>query len=217
MPNWPLVVRRAEPTALHFATIIGLIDEAAAWLGTKGTDQWAHPWPNKAGRDGRVRLSLAEGKTWICWDRDTPAATLTVDLDDDPHWVSAHSRPSRPAIYIHRFVVGRGYGGMRLGGCLLSWAGRTGRLAHGAHSVRVSAWTTNRALHRYYERQGFEPRGYHADDGYPSGARYEKLTSVIPFTWPPLFSAPSQLVSATSRLAVAPSRPVSARSRPAES
>jgi hypothetical protein len=193
MPDWPLVVRRAEPTDKHFAMIIGLIDEAATWLRTKGTDQWDQPWPNRADRDGRVLLSLREGKTWICWDRDRPAATLTVDLDDDPHWVSVHPRPSRSAIYIHRLVVGRGYGGIHLGGYLLNWAGRTGWMAHGAHSMRVSAWTTNRALHQYYEREGFEPRGYHADDGYPSAARYEKLTSVIPFTWPPLFSAPSRL------------------------
>jgi ribosomal protein S18 acetylase RimI-like enzyme len=173
--------------------IIGLIDEAGSWLSTKGTDQWAHPWPNRADRDSRVLLSLREGKTWICWDRDTPAATLTVDLDDDPYWASVPSRPGRRTIYIYRLVVSRGYSGMRLGECLLNWAGRTGRMAHGAHSVRVSAWSTNRTVHRYYERQGIEPRGYHADDGYPSAARYEKLTSVIPFMWPPLFSAPSRL------------------------
>jgi hypothetical protein len=27
-------------------TIIGMIAEAAAWLGIKGTDQWASPWPS---------------------------------------------------------------------------------------------------------------------------------------------------------------------------
>ena len=32
-------------------------------------------------------------------------------------------------------------------------------MTHGAFSVRVSAWTTNRALHQYYERQGFALRG----------------------------------------------------------
>jgi hypothetical protein len=42
--------------------------------------------------------------------------------------------------------------------------------------------------------QGFDRRGSHADDGYPSGARVEKSTGVIPFAWPPLLSAPSQLI-----------------------
>jgi GNAT superfamily N-acetyltransferase len=195
MPDWPLAVRRAEPA--HLDAIIGLIDEAAEWLRTKDTDQWAQPWPSRTDRDGRVQLSLRQGKTWICWDETIPAATLTADLDDDPYWASEQVRPSRRAIYVHRLVVARRYAGMHLGSSLLDWAGRTGWLAHGARSVRVSAWTSNRALHRYYEHQGFAPRGYHADDGYPSAARYEKLTSVIPFTWPPLFSAPSRLAEPT--------------------
>src|SRR5215472_2106603 len=192
MPDWPLVVRRAEPA--HLDTIIGLIDEAADWLATKGTDQWAQPWPNRADRDGRILLSLGQGKTWLCWDEETPAATLTADLDDDPYWASEQVRPSRRALYVHRLVVARQYAGMHLGGSLLDWAGRTGRLAHGARTMRISAWTSNRALHRYYQHQGFAQRGYHADDGYPSAARFEKLTSVIPFAWPPLFSAPSLLL-----------------------
>jgi len=191
MPDWPFVVRRADAT--HVDTIIGLIDEAADWLATKGTDQWAKPWPNRADRDGRILLALRQGKTWICWDQEVPAATLTADLDDDPYWTSEHLRPSRRAIYVHRLVVSRRYAGMRLGASLLDWSGRTAWLSHGAQIMRISAWTTNRALHRYYERQGFDQRGYHADDGYPSGARFEKVTSVIPFTWPPLFSAPSLL------------------------
>lgn len=176
------------------ATVVALIDQAAAWLRTKDTDQWVSPWPNRADRDGRVRLSVHQGKTWICWDRDIPAATLTADLDDDPYWASERARPSRPAVYVHRLVVARRYAGMRLGSSLLSWAGRTGRLAHGAHSVRISAWTTNLVLHQYYRGEGFTLRGFHADDGYPSAARFEKPTSVIPFSWPPLFSAPSRLV-----------------------
>jgi GNAT superfamily N-acetyltransferase len=176
------------------AIIIGLIDEAAAWLRTKGTDQWVRPWPTRSDRDGRILTSLGQGKTWICWDRHVPAATLTADPDHDPYWDSEHSPPTRAAIYVHRLVVARRYSGMGLGGSLLDWVGRTGRLAHGANVVRISAWTTNSDLHQYYDRQGFARRGRHADDGYPSGVRFEKQTSVIPFSWPPLFSAPSRLV-----------------------
>jgi GNAT superfamily N-acetyltransferase len=173
------------------ATIIGLIDEAAGWLPSKNTDQWAKPWPNLAGRNSRILASLVVGKTWICWDRGTAAATLTTDPDPDPYW-SQH--PPRPAVYVHRLVVARAYAGLGLGAALLDWAGRTGRLAHGANVMRISAWTTNPGLHDYYRRQGFSPRGFHPDDGYPSRARFEKLTSVIPFCWPPMFSAPSRLV-----------------------
>jgi hypothetical protein len=189
MPHWPFFLRRAE--AADEQAVIGLIDDdAATWLRTMGTFQWRTPWPTRADRDGRVRDAIAQHKTWICWDRQTAAATLTADLQHDPYWADARSMP---AVYVHRLVVARRYAGMRLGGSLLDWAGRTASLAHGAHSIRISAWTDNHGLHQYYSGQGFTSRGFHADDGYPSRARFEKLTSVIPFAWPPLFSAPSRL------------------------
>jgi GNAT superfamily N-acetyltransferase len=190
MRDWPLAVVRAEMADV--TRIIALIEAAARWLSSeKGTDQWKKPWPNRAGRNSRIRESIGEGKTWICWDRDIAAATLTTDTEHDPYW--AQGLQSRPAVYVHRLVVARRYAGLGLGASLLNWAGRTGRLAHGANYVRISAWTTNVALHRYYESQGFKLQGFHADDGYPSAARFEKPTSVIPFCWPPLFSAPSRL------------------------
>jgi hypothetical protein len=189
MPYWPLFLQRAEPA--DAGTIIAMIDDAARWLAVVGTDQWQSPWPTTADRDGRVAAAIRQRTTWICWDRDTPAATLTADLDHDPYWSADLS--SKRAVYVHRLVVARRYGGIRLGAALLNWAGRTGRLAHGAHSIRISAWTDNQGLHRYYYGQGFVLRGFHADDGYPSAARFEKLTSVIPFSWPPLVSAPSRL------------------------
>ena len=48
-----LRIRRA--TADDMETIVDdLIDDARAWLPSKGTDQWARPWPNPAstGRPG---------------------------------------------------------------------------------------------------------------------------------------------------------------------
>jgi GNAT superfamily N-acetyltransferase len=189
MPDWPLALRQAEATSL--TTIIGMIDNAAAWLRTIGTDQWARPWPSAADRNSRIQAGLARRTTWICWDQDTPAATLTVDPEHDPYWSAGPQE--RPAVYVHRLVVAHESAGLGLGAALLNWAGRAGRQTNGAFSVRVSAWTTNTRLHEYYRGQGFLLRGFHADDGYPSAARFEKLTSVIPFCWPPLVSAPTRL------------------------
>jgi GNAT superfamily N-acetyltransferase len=158
--------------------VIGLIDEAANWLRSIGTDQWAKPWPDRADRDSRIRASLAQGKTWIGWDNEVPATTITADLDDDPHWPDDLRR--EPAIYVHRLVVGQPYRGVGLGGALLDWAGRTARRDHGARWIRVSAWTTNEGLHAYYRSQGFQARGFHADDGFPSRARFQKSTAGLP-------------------------------------
>jgi Acetyltransferase (GNAT) family len=190
MPDWPLVLRRAG--VQDMPRIVAMLEEAARWLrNSKKTDQWAAPWPNRAGRDSRILASLREGKTWICWDRDTPAATVTADPAHDPYW--AVGPDADPAIYVHRLVVRRGYAGNHLGSGLLDWAGRAGRLSHGARWIRVSAWTTNLELHRYYVGQGFTACGFHPDDGYPSAARFQKPTDLIEVSWPGLFTAPGDL------------------------
>jgi GNAT superfamily N-acetyltransferase len=183
MPEWPIVLHCA--TAADKAVVIQLIEQAAEWLGRTGTDQWARPWPNQTGRDSRILESLNQGKTWIGWDNGVPAATITADPDDDPHWPDHLRR--EPAIYVHRLVVGRPYKGVGLGGALLDWAGRTGQRDHGARWVRVSAWTTNAGLHAYYRRHGFQACGFHADDGYPSAARFQKPTADLPAFMPGLF------------------------------
>jgi len=183
MPDWSIALRRA--TADDTGVVIRLIEEAADWLRSKGTDQWAKPWPNRAGRDSKILTALLLGKTWIGWDDGVPAATITADLDEDPYWPDDLRRES--AVYVYRLVVGRPYSGVGLGAALLNWAGGTTRRDHGAQWIRVSAWTTNTGLHDYYRRQGFAACGFHADDGYPSRARFQKPTAPIPASEPGLF------------------------------
>jgi GNAT superfamily N-acetyltransferase len=176
-------IRRA--TADELDVVIGLVEETADWLRSMGTDQWARPWPSRAGRDSRILASLHQGKTWIGWDNGIPAATITADPEDDPYWPDEFLRDR--AVYVHRLVVGRPYKGVRLGAALLDWAGRTARRDYGARWIRVSAWTTNLGLHAYYRRQGFSPCGSHPDDGYPSGARFQKPTASLPASGSTLF------------------------------
>ena len=183
MPDWPIALRRA--TVDDLGIIVLLMEEAAEWLRDKGTDQWARPWPNQAGRDSRILSSLGQGKTWIGWDAAVPAATITADPSEDPYWPDDLRR--EPAVYVHRLVVRRPYKGEGLGAELIDWAGWTAQRDHGAEWIRVSAWTTNGRLHEYYQDQGFRPCGFHADDGYPSGARFQKPAAPMPASGPGLF------------------------------
>lgn len=160
------------------AVIIGLIQEAAEWLRSQGTDQWARPWPDRTGRDDTVRAALNQGKSWICRDKDTATATITADPDENPYWREVGF--GEPAVYVHRLVVSRQYAGVGLGAALLDWAGRSARRDHGARWIRVSAWTTNLRLHTYYQEQGFSSCGFHKDHDYPSAARFQKSTTDIP-------------------------------------
>lgn len=176
MANWPLVLARAGDDDLD--PILLLVGDAAQWLRTKDTDQWAKPWPDYAGREHRIRAALRQGKSWICWDNGTPAATITADPDEDPYWPEAIR--TEPSIYVHRLIVSRRYAGTGLGTALLDWAGLAGRLEHGARWIRLSAWTTNQGLHEYYRRQGFSLCAFRPDDSYPSGAFFQKPTADIP-------------------------------------
>jgi GNAT superfamily N-acetyltransferase len=177
MPDWPLNLIRAADNNADFAAIVDLIQEASRWLREKGTTQWDRPWPSRGARDSRIRAALAQGKTWICWDHEVPAATITIDPDEDPYW-AAEDR-AEPAVYVHRLVVSRRCSGQGLGAALLDWAGLKGRREHQARWIRVSAWTDNQGLHAFYEKQGFSGHGFHPDDGYPSRARFQKPTDLI--------------------------------------
>jgi ribosomal protein S18 acetylase RimI-like enzyme len=156
-------------------TVIDLIDKAALWLLGKNTDQWSAPWPSKVVRDLRVRSSLELGQTWIVRDGSVAVATMTVCPRPNPDvWGDVRSDA---AVYIHRLVVDRAYAGLDLGGMMIDWAVQREFDSRTVESVRVDVWTSNRALHAYYERQGFVRCGQCPDPQYPSGALFRKAAA----------------------------------------
>jgi ribosomal protein S18 acetylase RimI-like enzyme len=176
MGDFADVLRRANERDLD--VIVSLIDAAAGWLRTKNTDQWAQPWPSEEDRGHQILRDLRAGKTWIAWDGDSPAATITADPQDNPIW-PIEARQER-AVYVCRLVVSRGHAGRNLGGGLLDWAGLRALQRYAARWVRVDVWTTNVTLHAYYRRQGFEFYGFcDALAEYPSAALFQKSTDRI--------------------------------------
>jgi GNAT superfamily N-acetyltransferase len=187
-------MRIALATTEDFDTVLGLIDEAAAWLRTKNTDQWATPWPDREARDARVTRGLAGEKTWIVWDGDVAAATVTLTARLNP---KVWSRPActcdlgERAVYAHRLITARSHQGQRLGTQLIDWAGFRARSDYGAKWIRIDVWTTNVALHDYYLSTGFEACGTCKDPGYPSGKLFQKRTARIEASDTPLLDQPS--------------------------
>lgn len=161
-------------------TIIGLIDEAAGWLRGKDTDQWATAWPSRAARDGRIHRGLRNGNTWIAEAGGQPIATITCR----PHgnqklWTPREDRT--PAIYLSRLIVTRSAAGLGLGAAMIDWAGARGLSEWNAQWIRIDVWTTNVALHNYYEKRGFRfcrIASCQAED-YPSAALFQKPTSEV--------------------------------------
>jgi GNAT superfamily N-acetyltransferase len=184
-----LRITQAESTPENLQTLLGLIQEAAAWLRCyKETDQWAKPWPDEEQRDARVRSGLEAGKTWIVWDGEMPAATITTATRANP---AVWSGPgclcdlSESSVFVHRLITARNYSGWGLGAELINWAGLQAHREYAARWVRIDVWTTNEALHNYYQKRGFAPCGCCPDPDYPSGALFQKpvseaMTSRIP-------------------------------------
>ena len=179
--GYPFALRIAAPGDLN--KVRWLVHQAAEWLTrSKGTDQWARPWPTRAAHDGRLLAGIRHRRTWIVWDDDVPAATVTIATRPEP---AVWSRPDPecdlcdPAVYAHRLITARDYAGRGLGADLINWAGLRGQRLFGAKWIRIDVWTSNTALHDYYEDTGFKRCGSCADPGYPSGALFQKPVCAI--------------------------------------
>lgn len=181
MGNYPFALRRATPEDLP--AVSRLVDEAAEWLQTvKHTNQWATPWPTQEARDQRLLTGLEHGRTWIVWDGDIAVATVTVASKPSVAVWSVQSCEcdlTQRAVYAHRLITARDYGGRGLGADLIDWTGLRGRRLYGANWIRIDVWTSNTALHDYYVNSGFQRCGTCADPGYPSGALFQKPVSAI--------------------------------------
>jgi GNAT superfamily N-acetyltransferase len=159
--------------------VVGLVREAADWLGSKGIDQWQKPWPDLTGHRERILNDLLKGKTWLVRDGETSAATITIDTDepmdvyDHPVWPAEESQP--PVLYVRRVIVSRHYARLGLGAALLDWAADVARRDQGAKLIRIDVRTTNLKLHAYYEGQRFtrcpDPQGL---GDYPSQALFQR-------------------------------------------
>jgi len=134
-------------TADDLAAVLGILDEAAAWLWSQGIRQWpeyfAPQW---------VLPRLEAGETWLAWSSGEAVGTFTLQWEDVA-WSDHHDDD---AGYVHRLAVRRGSKG--LGRVLL---GRAADLVRdeGRHFLRLDCVSANEALRAYYAGLGFEPRG----------------------------------------------------------
>jgi len=172
-------IRRA--TVEDMRAVIGMIDEASAWLATKDTDQWARPWPSKMARDARVWRGITSRSTWIAEDQGAPVATITYKQYGNQNlWPAEEQRD--PAVYACRLIVGRKWAGDEIGAALIDWAGYRALQTWRAQWIRIDVWTENTALHKYYEKHGFRPVRICKFDNpgsTPSAALFQKPTAEV--------------------------------------
>jgi GNAT superfamily N-acetyltransferase len=173
---------RARDTEEDLQVVLGLIEDARRWLATKGTDQWANPYPDADRKLARVKERIKRGETWIVWHGNVPAATATIVTKRNIQVWSPEACEcdlSDRAVFVHRLITARDYGGLGLGAELIDWAGIRGRNSYGAKWIRIDVWNTNIELHKYYMSTGFERCGTCEHPRYPSGALFQKPVSAI--------------------------------------
>lgn len=147
-----LTIREAKPDDQQL--VWDLIHESIAWLRDRGLDQW-YNWQSWQGPNGKVMKAINEGSVWLAW-ADTgsaPVGTITVEPHGDlDFWTPDELLDS--AYYVSKVAIARDHAGQELGNLLLNWA-RDLAFRNGIGVVRLDAWRSNTALHRYYQERGW--------------------------------------------------------------
>lgn len=161
----PTTVTFHRASAAQAGEVLGVLDEAAAWLRQRGVVQWPERFES-SWLDG----SIARGETWLARVGDSAVGTLSLDWSD-PLWADADGA----AGYVHRMAVRRQAAG--LGAHLLDWAADTVR-RNRRHLLRLDCVASNRRLRAYYEARGFVHCGDVPVGGAPGQRREDG-----PVTW----------------------------------
>lgn len=165
----PVYVRQAltEDDIVEVAT---MWTRSAAWLRSKGLDQWQYPVKLE-----NIRSTAADGTCWLVTTAACRAiGTITVEPTADPYWLPSDHPDD--ALYVHRMVVDDGARGNELGAALLDWAARRARKA-GKSWLRLDTWKSNPALHQYYLDRGFSLVRIDNNPSDPSGACFQRRAS----------------------------------------
>jgi GNAT superfamily N-acetyltransferase len=147
-----LTIQKAEPADLD--TLEELRAEAVAWLASQGLDQWQPGQPRVPTRETTAD-AITRGVCYLAYNQDSElVGTITLDdRADAEFWTPVEQ--SQPALYVHRMIVPRRAAGGDIGAQLLDWASQLAK-SSGCQWLRLDAWKTNPALHRYYVSLGFE-------------------------------------------------------------
>jgi predicted N-acetyltransferase YhbS len=150
-------------TAADVPAVASILDEATAYVQTKGSDQWRVPFPRDELHD-----RVGRGELYVVDFGDETAATFTLLLDDPFFW---GARPA-DAVYLHKLAVRRAFAGQRLGERIVDWilheaAGR------GREFVRLDCQRDLPGIRDYYERLGFELVG-EKEEGRFAWALYQR-------------------------------------------
>jgi GNAT superfamily N-acetyltransferase len=144
-------------SAADAPAVVGLFDEAVAWLVARGQEgQWGTtPWSQRPELVARTHAwARGDGLRIAQEDGDaTPLGALVLGAHPP------HVEPiDEPEAYVEALVTSRAHAGRRIGAQLVAAAAEEARDA-GAAVLRVDCWAGAPPLVAWYERQGFRRSG----------------------------------------------------------
>lgn len=144
-------------SAADAPAVVGLFDEAVAWLVARGQEgQWGTtPWSQRPELVARTHAwARGDGLRIAQEDGDaTPVGALVLGAHPP------HVEPiDEPEAYVEALVSSRAHAGRRIGAQLVAAAAEEARDA-GAVVLRVDCWAGAPPLVAWYERQGFRCSG----------------------------------------------------------
>jgi ribosomal protein S18 acetylase RimI-like enzyme len=150
-------------TAEELPLVASILDEATAYVATKGYPQWPTPFPVE-----EIAPACAAQELFVV-EEDAEVAAVFVLVWDDPRFWG--ERPP-DAAYLHKLAVRRRFAHRGLGVAIVRWAEDQARAA-GRPYLRLDCLRDNPWIRSFYEGLGFEPRGELELVGW-TAALYEK-------------------------------------------
>jgi ribosomal protein S18 acetylase RimI-like enzyme len=155
------------------ATILDILEQAAAWLHSKGIVQWQIG--EFRGRQlGSITAGIEQGEFHLARLGYSVVGTMRLQWSDPRCWPDV---ADDDAGYLHSLAIGRDWAGRGLGRRMLEWA-EAEVAATGRAYLRLDCVAHNHALVRYYQNAGFIARGermiHWGNGGISTQARFEK-------------------------------------------
>jgi ribosomal protein S18 acetylase RimI-like enzyme len=140
--------------------IVTILQAAAAWLESKGIEQWQ--WPNQFSRV-RIANEVQNGQFWVARCHNEVIGTFKLQDTDPVFW----PEDGVAALYLHSLAIDRRFAGCGLGRELLRRA-EFMAAARNKEFLRLDCMAENPILCEYYRHAGFEPCGHVQGQGWSS-------------------------------------------------
>ncbi len=145
-------VRVALPDDLD--DVLGVLDEAAAWLQSIGM---AQQWPPSFSADGALRRLthdlIEKQEMFIACSRGAVIGCFRLSFEENVYWPHGET-----AVYLFSLAVRRAYSRQGVGQFMLDWAAQHAA-DRGRSELRLDCFAANQKLRDYYLNAGFDWQG----------------------------------------------------------